>query len=89
MVYSKFGGTPQDSSASSLQQDRINKLNDLVDTYARKLEMEGRQLEALQQETDITQAKVHEMRRDAAVAAGGLEGQKQAAKHMLVGAKVI
>ena len=45
--------------------------------------MEGRQLESLQQETDITQAKVHEMR--TAAAAGGLEGQKQMAKHMLVG----
>ena len=30
-------GTPQAPSVTGLQQDRIHKLNDLADTYARKV----------------------------------------------------
>ncbi|GAX73814.1 hypothetical protein CEUSTIGMA_g1265.t1 [Chlamydomonas eustigma] len=69
---------------TNLQQDRIEKLNELIDNYSRKVDIEGRHLESIQQELELAQAKLHEFRKASGGATGSQEQARQAAKYMVV-----
>ncbi|GFH10575.1 uncharacterized protein HaLaN_05910, partial [Haematococcus lacustris] len=64
----------------SAQQERIEKLQDLIETYNRKIEVESRQVEAMNQELEVTQAKVLDLRRLTGGPQSAVEASRQALK---------
>ncbi|KAG1653912.1 hypothetical protein FOA52_003828 [Chlamydomonas sp. UWO 241] len=68
------------------QQERLNKLDELVDTYSRKIEVESRQVESINRELELTQARLATLRQGsgAGAAKGDHAGAHAAEKHMKV-----